>query len=252
LKRFPGLTTILVTALWVSAANAVDLKTAVDQALQGSTRTAAEKARDANRMPFQTLKFFELADDMRVIELVPGGGWYTKVLAPILAEHGQLYEAIGAGRIQERVLGEKGFEKVKVLDIGVSPHRDGLSRLSNMDPFDFGVTGIDRVFTFRNYHNFTIAGRGEIDKAVFRALKPGGIYGVVDHVRRHMEADNGENGRRVDPVEAIKEIESAGFEFVDYATHLHRPSDTLIYEVGHKGVTGRTDRFTLKFRKPLK
>jgi len=245
---------MVVIAMLVSVANAgaSDLHSAVEKALQGASRTDAEKARDANRMPYQTLKFFELRDDMRALELIPGGGWYTKVLAPILAERGQLYEAINTGRTTERVLGGAGFEKVKVLGLKVEPHRDGLSRRSSMDPFDFGVTDLDRVFTFRNYHNFSVAGRMEINKAVFRALKPGGIYGVVDHTRRHMEPDNDENGRRVDPVEAIKEIESAGFEFVDYSGHLMRPKDTLIYEVGHEGVTGHTDRFTLKFRKPVK
>jgi predicted methyltransferase len=63
------------------------------------------------------------------------------------------------------------------------------------------------------------------------------------------ELDN-ENGRRVDPVQAIKEIEAAGFEFVDYSDLHYRPDDELLYEVGRKTVTGNTDRWTLKFRKP--
>jgi len=65
-----------------------------------------------------------------------------------------------------------------------------------------------------------------------------------------MEADNDENRRRMDPILAIREIQAAGFELVDYATLHFRPDDELRYEVGRKTVTGNTDRFTLKFRKP--
>ena len=106
------------------------------------------------------------------------------------------------------------------------------------------------VLTFRNYHNFGPEGRAAMNKAVFEALKPGGIYAVVDHTRRHMEVDNNENRRRVDPVLAIKEIQAAGFELVDFATLHFRLDDELRFEVGRSTVTGNTDRFTLKFRKP--
>jgi predicted methyltransferase len=114
-----------------------------------------------------------------------------------------------------------------------------------------GVDDVDIVFTFRNYHNFGPEGRAAMNSAVFDALKPGGIYAVVDHTRRHMESDGPENRRRIDPVQAILEIEAAGFEFVDYSDLHYRPDDQLVYEVGRKTVTGNTDRWTLKFIKPL-
>jgi predicted methyltransferase len=113
-----------------------------------------------------------------------------------------------------------------------------------------GVQDADMVLTFRNYHNFGAEGRAAMNMAAFKALKPGGIYAVVDHTRRHMEGDNDENRRRIDPVLAIKEIQATGFELVDYSTQHFRPDDELRYEVGRKTVTGNTDRFTLKFRKP--
>ena len=113
-----------------------------------------------------------------------------------------------------------------------------------------GVKDADIVFTFRNYHNFGAEGRAAMNRLVFDALKPGGIYAVVDHTRRHMEADSDENRRRMDPVLAIKEIEAAGFEFVDFSDLHFRADDELRYEVGRKTVTGNTDRWTLKFRKP--
>ena len=86
--------------------------------------------------------------------------------------------------------------------------------------------------------------------AAFDALKPGGLYGVIDHTRRHNDPDTSENWRRMDPVLAIVEIQAAGFELVDSSDLHYRPDDELRYEVGRKTVRGNTDRFTLLFKKP--
>jgi predicted methyltransferase len=99
-------------------------------------------------------------------------------------------------------------------------------------------------------HNFSEEGRSNIDTAVFEALKSGGVYGVVDHTKRHMQPSSDELGRRMDPVTVIKEVQAAGFEFVDFSPLHYRPDDELRYEVGRKTVTGNTDRFTLIFKKP--
>ena len=116
--------------------------------------------------------------------------------------------------------------------------------------FSLGVHEVDMVLTFRNQHNFNHEGRMNINKAVFDALKKGGVYGVVDHTRRHMQNTNEENWRRADPVDIIKEVQAAGFVFVDYSKLHYRADDELRYEVGRKTVTGNTDRFTLLFKKP--
>lgn len=201
-------------------------------------------------MPVETLGFFGLEDYMRVLELLPGGGWYTKILAPVLRERGELYVAIGTNNVQTNLLTESGFDQVKVIDIGVETVRDGPFRTVNIAPFSFGIEDIDLALTFRNMHNFTEAGRANINAAVFAALRPGGHYGVVDHSRRHMEPMTSENRRRADAVQIIKEVLAAGFEFVDHSDLHYRPDDELRYEVGRKTVTGNTDRFTLLFRKP--
>ncbi len=85
-----------------------------------------------------------------------------------------------------------------------------------------------------------------------KVLKPGGIYGIVYHTRRHMQKENEENGRRIDPVLVIKEVQAAGFEFVDYSNLHYKADDELRYEVGRKSVKGNSDRFTLLFKKPMK
>jgi predicted methyltransferase len=119
-----------------------------------------------------------------------------------------------------------------------------------MDEFDFGVDNLDMVLTFRNVHNFGEKGRMLMHRESFEALKSGGVYGIVDHTRRHMERDDHENRRRIDPVLVIKEVQAAGFEFVDYSDLHFRADDELEYEVGRRSVTGNTDRFTFLFRKP--
>ncbi len=223
----------------------------VKAAMEGDIRTDAEKERDRNRKPVETLSFFGLAHDMAVLELLPGGGWYTKLLAPTLAENGELHVALGTTRVKERLLDKPGFEKIEVLDIDAGFDRSGEFGTYNLtNDVDFGKREYDMVLTFRNVHNFTPEGRAKVNEAAFKALKKGGVYGVVDHTARHMEPLTAENRRRADPVQMIKEITAAGFVFEDYSDLHYRPDDELRYEVGRKSVTGNTDRFTLRFRKP--
>lgn len=230
-------------ALTVSA----DLQEDVTAAMASELRTDAEKARDRNRKPVATLEFFGLTSDMRVLELLPGGGWYTKLLGPVLEDNGKLYVAIGTQGV-ERIKADGALQSVEVVTIGGQFERKG--GFTEIPGLTIDVTDIDMALTFRNLHNFTADGRRGMNEAVFKALKPGGIYGVVDHTRRHMQAGDNENRRRVDPVLMIKEIEAAGFEFVDYSNLHYRPDDELLYEVGRRTVTGNTDRFALLFRKP--
>ena len=232
--------------------NASAFEASLKSAMQSELRTDAEKERDRNRRPVETLNFFGIQSDMKVLELIPGGGWYTKLLAPALSDNGELYVAIGAGRVKERVVGQPGFEKIKVLEPSVNFSDGNKPRLRTVNTFSFGETGFDAILTFRNMHNFDDVGRKNINDASFKALKPGGIYGVVDHTRRHMEPFTAENRRRADPVEIIKEVLDSGFELVDFSDIHYRADDELRYEVGRKTVTGNTDRFTLKFRKPVK
>jgi len=239
---------IVMISPLVSASEFDSVKAKLEAAMQADVRTEQETARDPNRLPIETLEFFGLRDDMRVIELMPGGGWYTKLLAPVLQENGDFYLAIGAERVLSSLSSVAGFENVKLTAADASLNRSQGGYALSMESLE--VKDADMVFTFRNYHNFSVAGRMNMNEKVFDALKPGGIYAVVDHTRRHMEPGSGENGRRVDPVLAIKEIQSAGFEFVDFADLHYRAVDELLLEVGRPTVTGQTDRWTLKFRKP--
>lgn len=220
-------------------------------AMAAEVRTEAERERDANRLPVETLDFFGLDETMTVVELIPGGGWYTRLLAPALRDEGKLYVSIAAGRVAgAEYFGEPPFDRIEVLEPELEIVPDPDSGLVAIKPFDLGVENVDAVLTFRNLHNLDAEGRDSMNRAAFDALRPGGIYGVVDHTRRHMQPDAPENRRRVDPVLMIKEIQAAGFGFEDFSNLHYRLDDELRYEVGRKTVTGNTDRFTFLFRKP--
>lgn len=240
----------IVSLLLAGLCHAGEIDGKVESAVSAESRPEADVARDWNRKPLATLKFFGMSDDMRVLELLPGGGWYTRVLAPVLAENGKLYVALGTGRVAENVLTLPGFDKVELIEVDDNLNRPKGSRHYTMDEFDFGVRDLDMVLTFRNVHNFGDEGRALMHRESFEALRSGGVYGIVDHTRRHMEADDNENRRRIDPVLVIKEVQAAGFEFVDYSDLHFRADDELEYEVGRRSVSGNTDRFTFLFRKP--
>ena len=230
-------------------AQAGDITEKLEMAMKSDIRGEADTKRDRNRKAKETLAFFGLEDDMKVVELIPGGGWYTKLLGQVLAEDGQLHVAFGTGNVEKNLLTKPGFEQVKVAGTKAKMYRPEGARLYTLEKTDLGLKNQDIVFTFRNYHNFDEAGRMAMNKAAHKALKKGGTYALVDHTRRHMQGDDGENRRRFDPVLAIKEIQASGFELVDYSDLHYRPDDELLYEVGRRTVTGNTDRWTLKFKK---
>lgn len=253
------ITCVLLTLQLDSAASASDFeatRTKLEMAMEGPARTQAEIARDfSERKPVETLEFFGFRDDMKVLELIPGAGWYTKLLAPTLRGSGKLYIAIGTEAVEEQLLKQPGFDEVEVLRLPED------MTLRNLAPFRFQtaappldqpgqLTDLDMVLTFRNLHNMSSENRAALNEAVFASLKTGGLYGVKDHTRRHLQADSRENGRRLDPVLVIKEIQAAGFELVDFSDLHASAADSLELEVGHDTVTGQTDRFTLLFRKP--
>jgi predicted methyltransferase len=186
---------------------------------------------------------------MRVIEILPAGGWFTKLLGPALKDKGKLYVTHPEGRYadQYRAIAKlPGLEKVEEISWDATNTGTaifGPSGKWKVDPVDLAVT-------FRNYHNFSVADRGAVNKSVFDALKPGGYYGIVDHTRRHNEPTTRENGRRVDPVLVIKEVQEAGFVLVDFSNLYFKPDDELKLEVGNQAVNDRTDRIALLFRKP--
>jgi predicted methyltransferase len=243
---------VLICAMSAAAfTSTASVQDKLKAAMASDVRSASDLARDDNRKPLETLTFFGIKDDMSVVELVPGGGWYTRLLVPLLNEKGNYYGAIGATRIENNLAEAPGFERMNVIakDAQIALEEGGTGSYT-LAASSLGVNDVDMVLTFRNYHNFNDAGRATMNKLAFDALKSGGIYGVIDHTARHMEPATNSNRRRMDPVQAIKEIQDAGFVLVDYSDLHYREDDELRFEVGAKTVTGNSDRWTLKFMKP--
>lgn len=249
------LTLALLTGLAFTASaddHKISTADAIKMAMKSELRTEREIERDRNRRPVETLEFLGFKHDMKVVEFVPGGGWYTKILASALKDHGELIVALGASRAAKLIEENASLSHVKVAAKDAKFFRKEGARFYSLENADTGIKKADMVLTFRNYHNFALDGREAMNDAAWDALKMGGIYGVVDHTQRHMESDNDENRRRFDPVKAILEIQNAGFELVDFSDIHYKADDELEYEVGRKSVTGNSDRWTLKFKKVKK
>lgn len=223
---------------------------AIAKALQDNLRTEQEKARDTERKPLETLDFFGLEPDMTVVELMPGGGWYTKVLAKTLEDKGKLYVALGTGRVAENLEPWK-LQKVDVLASEANLEPTEIKGIFKVNEFALDAPPVDMVLTFRNAHNLHPEARAKLNDAVFAALKPGGVYGIVDHTRRHNEPYSRPVWRRLDPVLVIQEVLNAGFEFVGFSDLHYQPADKLTTDTRDEQLSGPSDRFTLKFRKPL-
>ena len=116
---------LLLLALNVySQESSVEAK--IRSAMSADIRSESDTARDRNRRPVETLAFFQLRDDMRVLELLPGGGWYTKILAPVLRDNGEMYVAIGTNSIRDKLMRQDGFGDINVIDVDIDTDEDGV------------------------------------------------------------------------------------------------------------------------------
>ncbi len=222
----------------------------IQAALALDYRTEADTSRDANRAPLQALQFMGLRDDMKVFEFGPGAGWYTKILAPVLKDEGELIIGYKKEWIDELadLLAEPELSAVRRVNLDMD--WDSELYAFSFNSMDFAAEGLDMFLNIREYHNLNGDDRMAFNSAVFEALKPGGRYVVIDHTRRHMQPDGPENVRREDPVKVLVEVQAAGFDLLDYSDMFYRLDDSLEYEVGRRTVAGNTDRFFFVFDKP--
>jgi predicted methyltransferase len=242
---------------------------AIARVLAGDQRSPENRARDVYRHPEDTLLFFGIKPDMTVVEVWPGaGGWYTEVLGPLLAERGKLYVAMlpPEPRNEYVTQGLKQFDE----KLASRPDLYGKVTVTRLGPGDFNIAppgSADLVVTFRNLHNWMNLGFAEAAFAeMSRALKPGGILGVVEHRANPAKPqDPRAASGYVNEDYAIKLIEAAGFELIGRSEINANPKDTKDYEQGvwtlpptwrlgnrdraRYEAIGESDRFTLKFRK---
>jgi predicted methyltransferase len=252
-----------------------DTRSLVEAAMAGEHRSAVNRARDEYRKPLETLEFLGLDAGMTVVEIWPGGGWYSEILAPVLQEKGRFYAA------QYDLNGPFGYQRrglgAFLSKAGAAPdiYRDMvITEFEVPYKLDIAPRGsVDMILTFRNVHNLVMEYNGGgrwadlTFQVMFDTLKPGGILGVVDHEWDDVENEDplSANGY-ISRARTIAFAEKAGFELAGESEILHNPRDTKDHPAGvwtlppsyAKGdedrakyeAIGESDRFLLKFVKP--
>jgi predicted methyltransferase len=241
-----------------------------EAALAGDHRSAANKARDGFRHPAETLQFFGLREGMTVVEISPGGGWYTEILAPLLLSKGTLYTAHyglnGPDAYYRNSLG-KFLQKV-----AAAPAIYDSIIITQLQPPKYVTIApagsADMVVAFRNVHSWMGSDSAPATlAAIYTALKPGGVFGVVQH--RALPGTSVKAMKKTGYVtqeQVLKMMSVAGFELVAKSDINSNPKDTADHpegvwtlppalELGDKDrekylAIGESDRMTMKFVKP--
>jgi predicted methyltransferase len=228
-------------------------------AVAAENRSADNVARDVWRHPYETLSFFGIKPTDTVVELAPGGGWYTEILAPYLREQGQLYAVAGASaRFKAKMDASAVYGKVKITTFDPAKGQVELAPPGSADA----------VLTFRNVHNWMANGTAQaVFDAAFKALKPGGVLGVEEHRLPASRAQDPKAGSGyVQEAVVIKFAETAGFKLAGRSEINANPKDTADHPEGvwtlpptyalkdkdraKYQAIGESDRMTLKFVKP--
>jgi predicted methyltransferase len=270
----PAFLTLALTALLAPVAShaAAPTVTAEQYAtvLAGNWRAPENVARDGYRHPQQSLQFFGLGPNQTVIEITPGNGWYSELLAPLLKDNGHYIAAVQAPTVSDYA--RKNEEKLKN-KFAAAPAQYAKAQVLEFDPKApaFGQPGsADTVLTFRNVHNWVLADTAPLTfQAFFKVLKPGGVLGVVDHrAKDGASLEDIKHSGYLTMDYVVKLATDAGFRLEEQSEINANPKDTRDYPEGvwtlppalTLGETdrakyvaiGESDRMTLRFVKPAK
>ena len=221
-------------------------------AVADPARPDADRQRDVNRKPEESVAFAGLKPGQKVTELLPGSGYFTRIFSAVVGPAGHVYAVAPAPRPDAPAGAPDRAAAVKA--IAADPHYSNVS-VVQVPLVALTLPGpVDLVWTSQNYHdlhNIPDADVGAMDKAVFDALKPGGVFIVLDHA-----AEKGSGFRdtstlhRIDPEAVKKEVVAAGFKYEGQSEVLRNPNDPHTAKVFDSSIQGKTDQFILKFRKP--
>ncbi len=225
---------------------------AVQKALNDPARQA-DKTDDARRKVAQVMMFAEVKPGQKVLELVPGSGYWTRVFSAIVGPQGHVY-TVWPGEMAK--FASKSLAEWQKL--AATPHYANVSLLQQPAAKLSAPEPVDLVFTAQNYHDYHDPFMGPADmagfnKQVYDALKPGGLFVVIDHAA---PAGSGladtDTLHRIDPAVVKQEVEAAGFVFDGESNVLRNPADAHNLKVFDKSIRGHTDQFVYRFRKPAK
>ena len=254
---------LLSLVIYLSAPSSLlahDLKSAINS----PDRTSKNVIRDKYRNPYETITFFKIEPNMTVVELSPGAGWYTEIFANYLHEPGNLiaahfdsnsdreYFKRGRANFEKKIKSSKMYSNVSIVDLS-----------SNLAP----ENSVNAVVTFRNLHNWIGPQMDTIFQNIYKALKPGGLFGVVEHrAKDGTSLDVMKKSGYVTEDYAISIAKKHGFVLVDKSEINANPKDLKNYEGGVWTLPpslrlkdkdkekyleiGESDRMTLLFKKP--
>jgi len=222
-------------------------QTSLDAILADPSRPQADRDIDATRAPAQVLEFFGVGPGDRVADLLAGGGYYTRILVPLVGPSGRVYSGNNpfyAGFFEdafEGLLAEPAFSRVVRID-------------GRVDALPLPQDGsLDVVIMSQAYHDLVLGDedRGEMNRRIFRALKSGGVYGIIDHAAASgTGTSTTESLHRIDEQVIIDEVTAAGFRLAAEADFLANPDDDHSAAIFAPPISGHTDRFVLRFEKP--
>ena len=216
-------------------------------ALADSSRPEADRARDASRKPAEVLAFFDIGPGDKVADLLPGSGYYSRILVNAVGEEGTVYAGNNPFYLDffkdkwNAVFQEPSFQKVQRIDgplDNVALPQDG---------------SLDAVIMALAYHDLFLIeeDRGRMNARILAALKPGGVYGIIDH---HAKEGTGSEAvkslHRIEEAVIVKEITDAGFTLAKKGDFLRNAQDDRTKIVFDPAIRGKTDRFVLRFEKP--
>lgn len=224
-----------------------DHSAALRAAIETDARPAEDRARDQDRKPFEVLSFFGITPGMHVADIVGGDGYYTEILARYVGSEGRVYLQ-NTPMIVEKYIGKALEARLARIDTGNVERMD-----VDFDALKLPAGKLDAVMMFLFYHDTYgyALDRAKLNKTIFDALKPGGVYAIIDH---HAPSGTGTNHvkdtHRIEPDVVRKDIEAAGFVFDGESEILRNPGDDRTRNVFDPGIRGKTDQFVLRFRKP--
>jgi len=248
--------TSLCLALGIALVTAARARNALDpdiaRAISDSSRPATDTTRDALRKPSETLLFADIKSGDKVADYAAGAGYFTRLFADLVGPQGHVYASVPSPLFQypNIVKGIADIQAYAVAHANVS-----VTFASSLDAATYPEK-LDVFWIAQNYHDLHDSFMGPVDmaafnRAVYAALKPGGLYIVLDHVAAAASpADVTDTLHRIEPAVVRREVESAGFEFVAASNVLANPEDPHTAGVFDPSIRGRTDQFVLKFRRP--
>jgi predicted methyltransferase len=240
--------TLVVTDAQAAGTVSKEIKAAVADAARPQT----DKDRDADRKPAESVAFAGVKPGQTVADLLPGSGYFTRIFSVAVGPNGHVYAVPPPKRPDAPA--DRPDPAAAVQAIAADPHYGNVTVVQGK-PIELSLPApADVIWTSQNYHDLHNIPDGDVvafDKKVFAALKPGGVFIVLDHT-----AEKGSGFRdtstlhRIDPEAVKKEVESAGFKFVGESDVLHNANDPHTAKVFDPTIRGKTDQFILKFRKP--